>query len=106
MLVTLRLHTKVTIAFYKIKEFRMGVKKFTRDVANSLGLNNLVVSSKKKSLKDLIKKLKKRRLENFASLREVSNHINYIELQEEIDIISVQIKKAEKILNKLSDNKK
>jgi hypothetical protein len=84
----------------------MGVKKFIRDIANSLGLNNIVLSSKKKSLKELIKKLKKRRLENFASLREVSDHINYMELQEEVDIISLQIKKAEKILKKLDDNKK
>lgn len=45
----------------------MSVKKFIDSIAEYLQLDNFVISGKKKAIKDLLKKLKKRRLKIFES---------------------------------------
>lgn len=59
---------------------------------------------KKKAIKDLLKKLKKRRLKIFESIRNAP-YEDDTELQEELAIIALQIKKGEKILTRLNQKK-
>ena len=76
----------------------MGIAKFIESVKESLGLDRFEKSGKKKSIKNLLKKLneKKSKIE-----REMKEKKDKKELKEEYDIISMQIKKGEKILQKL-----
>jgi hypothetical protein len=79
----------------------MGIKKFIKSVTSFLSINSYEVSGKKKSTKDLLKKLKKRRLANQKSLKIEEDKTKQKELQEEIDIISLQIRKGRKLLKNL-----
>lgn len=78
----------------------MGIKKFIYNVAAYLELEHFVILGKKRAIKDLLKQLKKRRLKIFESIRQAP-YDDDAELQEELAVISVQIKKGEKILAKL-----
>ena len=80
----------------------MGIKKFIESAKESLGLDEFKISSKKKSLKSLLKKLhvKKEKIEK--SLEEELKKKEKKELKEELDIISLQIKKGNKMLDKLN----
>ena len=79
----------------------MNVKKFIESVKESLGLDELEESGKKKSIKSLLKKLRSRKEKIVKKLEKKLDKKEKNELKEELDIISLQIKKGEKILNKL-----
>lgn len=83
----------------------MGVKKFIKRVRSTLGLNDYEIESKKSALKDLIKKLNKRKKSVKKSLVSASKKEKK-ELHEELEIITCQIKKGKKILHDLYSNKK
>lgn len=81
----------------------MGIKNFVKNVVQLLGLHHFVVSGKKKSVKNLLKKLKKRRLLIYRSFQEEKDPNKINELQEELDIVTLQIRKGKKLLNKLNN---
>ena len=80
----------------------MGIKKFINSVKESLGLDDFEKAGKKKSIKRLLEKLRSR--------KEILNNIpkkkldkkEKKELKEELAIITLQIKKGEKILDELN----
>ncbi len=79
----------------------MGVKKFIETVKEFLELNGFKKAGKKQSIKKLLKKLnlKKEKIE-----KELSKKVDKKEkkeLNEDLDIICAQIKKGNKILDKL-----
>ncbi len=78
----------------------MGIKKFIKKVKSTLGLNNYEIEGKKKSLKDLIKKLNRRKKRIKKSL-ENANKKEKKDLNEELEIITCHIKKGKNILHKL-----
>jgi hypothetical protein len=78
----------------------MRIKKFIKKVMTTLGLNDYKKEGKKKSLKDLIKKLNKRK-KNIKKSLETATKKDKKELNEELEIISYQIKKGKKILHDL-----
>ncbi|MCW8895673.1 MAG: hypothetical protein OQK48_03140 [Sulfurimonas sp.] len=80
----------------------MGIKKFVNMVTETLGLDDFKISGKKKSIKKLLKKLKKRRVKIYKSFHSALSLNEKIDLQEELDIISLQIEKGQKLLNKLN----
>ncbi|MBA3025682.1 MAG: hypothetical protein FP820_04645 [Sulfurimonas sp.] len=80
----------------------MGIKKIFKELVSSLSIENFELSKKKKSLKDLLKKLKKRRLKIYKSLKVDENETSKKEFQDEIEIISLQIQKGRKVLKLLS----
>ncbi len=83
----------------------MGIKKFIKKVKSTLGLNDYEIEGKKKSLKDLIKKLNSRKKSINKSL-ETANKKKKKELEEELEIVTYQIKKGKKILHNLyAENK-
>ncbi len=79
----------------------MGIKKFIENVKEVLGLEDPQKATKKKSIKNLLKKLNKRKEEAEKLLNSKLNKKDKKELVEEIDIIVCQIRKGEKILAKL-----
>ena len=79
---------------------RMGIKKFIKKVKSTLGLDDYEIEGKKKSLKDLIKKLNNRKKSIKKSL-ETANKKEKKELHEELEIVTCQIKKGKKILHDL-----
>ncbi len=81
----------------------MGIKKFIESVKESLGIDEFKKSSKRKSIKSLLKKLKDKKKELTKSLDKKLEKKVRKELKEELQIISLQIKKAEKILDKLNN---
>ena len=79
----------------------MGIKKFIKSVKHTLGLNDCGVEGKKKRLKALLKKLSERK-KSIKKLLEASlEKKEKKELKEELDIVSVQIKKGKKLLHEL-----
>ena len=78
----------------------MGIKKFIKKVKSTLGLTDYEIEGKKKSLKDLIKKLNSRKKSIKKSL-ETASKKDKKELNEELEIVSCQIKKGKKILHNL-----
>ena len=83
----------------------MGIKKFIKSVKSTLGLEDYNQENKKKSLKDLLKKLNKRKKSITALLKTPLDEKKEKELKEELDIVSLQIKKGKKILYKLYSKK-
>jgi hypothetical protein len=82
----------------------MGIKKFIKKVKSTLGLDDYEIEGKKKSLKDLIKKLNVRKKDIKKSL-ESANKKDKKELNEELEIVVCQIKKGKKILHDLYADK-
>jgi uncharacterized protein (DUF2267 family) len=74
----------------------MSIKKFIQSVQESLGLNDFEKAGKKKSVKALLKKLRDREDKILKSLKKKIDRKEKKELKEELDIISVQIKKWKK----------
>jgi hypothetical protein len=72
----------------------MAIKKFIKSVTQSLDVEKVKKSSKKKSLKNLIKKLEEKRVQIVNDNK-----------KDELEIIDLHIKKGKKILEKLSQNK-
>jgi len=83
----------------------VGIKKFINNVIESLGLDEFENTGKKKSVKRLLGKLKAKKeiLENTP--RKKLDKKAKKELKEELAIITVQIKKGEKILDRLDQVK-
>ena len=79
----------------------MGIKKFIKKVKHTLGLNDYAVEGKKKSLKDLLKKLNERKRIINKELKKPLDKKEKKELKEELEIVSLQIKKGKKILHEL-----
>ena len=80
----------------------MSIKKFIQSVKESLGLNDFEKAGKKKSVKNLLKKLRDREEKILKSLKKKIEKKEKKELKEELDIILVQIKNGKKILEKLN----
>jgi len=78
----------------------MKIKKFIKKTIATLGLNDYKKEGKKKSLKDLIKKLNERK-KNIKKSLEAATKKEKKELYEELEIINYQIKKGKKILHDL-----
>ncbi|MEA1953930.1 MAG: hypothetical protein U9O24_06025 [Campylobacterota bacterium] len=80
----------------------MGIKKFIENVKVSLNINEFEKTGKKKSIKRLLAKLRIREeiLEKVPKKRLCKKELKA--LNEELAIISLQIKKGEKILDKLN----
>lgn len=79
----------------------MSPSKFIDKVKEYLHLDDFEKSSKKKSLKSLLKKLRTKRKEIKKMLQDATNPQETEEFQEELDIVCMQIKKGKKILNEL-----
>ncbi len=79
----------------------MGIKKFIKNVKHTLGLNDYGIEGKKKSLKDLLRKLNIRKNRINKSLKSDIKKKEKKELEEELKIVSCQIKKGKKILHDL-----
>lgn len=77
----------------------MKVKSFIEKIKAYLDLHKFEKKGKKKSVAILLEKLKSKHSEISQKLKE---NRDQKELQEELDIISIHIKKAEKILEKLN----
>lgn len=80
----------------------MGIKKFIKKAKHTLGLNDYEIEGKKKSLKDLLKRLRERKKKIQKSLK---TSLEKKELKEELHIVSLQIKKGKKILHGLYTEK-
>ena len=83
----------------------MGIKKFITTVRELLELDEFENSGKKKSIKRLLEKLKARREILNKALKKKLGKKEKKELKEELAIVSIQIKKAEKILDRLNKKK-
>ena len=79
----------------------MSVKKFIADVKEYLGLDDFKKSGKKKSIKRLLEKLKSRKEILDKVPKKKLNKPEKQDLKEELAIITLQIKKGEKILDEL-----
>jgi len=83
----------------------MGIKKFIKSVQSTLGLEDYKKEGKKKSLKDLLKKLTKRKKSIIVLLETSLDKKEKNGLKEELEIITLQIKKGKKILYRLYSKK-
>ena len=80
----------------------MNIAKFIEDVIESLGLDDIEKPSEKRSMRKLLKKLNAKKEKIVKALEKKPVKKVKRELQEEFDIVALQIKKAQKILDKLS----
>ncbi len=80
----------------------MGIKKFIASVKESLGLDEFEKTGKKKSIKRLLEKLKSRKETLNKTPKKKLGKKELKELKEELAIISLQIKKGEKIWDELN----
>ena len=80
----------------------MGIKKFIESVKESLGLDEFEKTGKKESIKRLLEKLRSRKEILDKVTKKKLNKKEKAELKEELAIISLQIKKGEKILDELN----
>lgn len=83
----------------------MGIKKFITTVTESLGLEVMETTKKKKALKKIIKSLESKKSELNKSLNKKIDKKRKKELDEEYKIVSIQLKKGSKILQKLNADK-
>ena len=83
----------------------MGIKKFIKSVQSTLGLEDYKKEGKKKSLKDLLKKFTKRKKSIIVLLETSLDKKEKNGLKEELEIITLQIKKGKKILYRLYSKK-
>lgn len=83
----------------------MGIKNFIKSVKSSLGLKDFKKEGKKKSLKALLKKLKIRKISIEKSLKSSLKTKEKKGFQEELEIISLQIKKGNNLLDNLDSEK-
>ena len=80
----------------------MGVEKFIEKAKEFLGLDKLGNDSKKKNIKCLLEKLRDRKKGIKEELKSNPIKKRKRELEEEYEIILVQIKKGDKLLEKLN----
>lgn len=81
----------------------MSIKKFIENVVASLKLDNFEKSGKKKSIKRLLEKLEARREILAHTEKKNLSKKEKKELKEELDIITLQIKKGNALLNELNE---
>ncbi len=82
----------------------MGIKKFINGVKESLGLDEFEKAGKKKSIKRLLEKLVARKeILNKVPKKKLDKKEKK-ELKEELAIVTLQIKKGEKILDELNSS--
>lgn len=79
----------------------MGIKKFFENVKETLGVESSVKESKKKSVKNLLKKLNQKKDETEKLLKTKPAKKVKNDLEEELKIIVCQIKNGKKVLQKL-----
>ncbi len=80
----------------------MGITKFIDSAKGFLGLDEFEKSSKRKSIKSLLKKLRAKK-DKLSKLENKSlNDKALKDKKEELEIISIHIKKGEKILESLN----
>jgi len=79
----------------------MGPNKFIQNVKEYLNLEDFEKKTKKKAVKSLLKKLRTKRKKIKNELKETKEKLKKKELNEELDIIALQIKKGKKILKDL-----
>ncbi len=85
----------------------MGIKKFINSVKESLGLDEFEKAGKKKSIKRLLEKLRSRKEILNKPTKKKLDKKERRELEEELTIITLQIKKGEKLLDDInSENPK
>lgn len=82
----------------------MGVKKFIQSVIESLNMESFELLGKKKSLKKLLQKLKKRRVQILSELEFETNQEKRELIKEELKLISLHIKKGKEKLNELKNS--
>ena len=82
----------------------MGVKKFIQSVLESLNMKNFELAGKKKSLKTLLQKLKKRRVQILSELEFETNQEKRDLSKEELSLITFHIKKGKEKLNELKNS--
>ena len=80
----------------------MGIKHFMRNAQSTLGLKDLKKENKKKSLNALLQSLKSRKK---TMINALEASLKKKEFQEEINILSLQIRKGEKLLYDLNTGK-
>jgi len=80
----------------------MSIKKFIASVIESLKLDGFEKSGKKKSIKRLLEKLELRKEILNNTYKKKLNKKEKKELKEELAIITLQIKKGNKILDELN----
>ena len=80
----------------------MGIKKFINSAIESLGLDDFEKTGKKKSIKRLLGKLREREESLNKKLKKDPGKKEAKELNEELAIIKLQIKKGEKIMEQLN----
>ncbi len=83
----------------------MGFKKFIKNVKEFLNIDEFDTHKKKKAVKKLLNKLEKRKVEIKKLLDKDLNSKEREEVLEEFEILKYQIKKGEKLLDKLEKNK-
>ena len=80
----------------------MGIKKFIENVKETLGLEGSQEETKRKSLKNLLKKLNQKKENADKLLKTKLDKKKRKELEEELQIILCQIKNGKKLLKKLN----
>ncbi len=80
----------------------MKIKDFIKSVKESLGLDDVKKAGKKKSIKSLLKKLYEQKEKIQKALHKRPDKKKKSDLEEELAIITFQIKKGEKILDRLN----
>jgi len=79
----------------------MGIKKFVKTVLDSLDMKAFEFKSKKKSMKTLLRKLKKKRVSVLKELEFTSDQEKRAIIKEELHLITFHIEKAKKKLIEL-----
>jgi hypothetical protein len=79
----------------------MGIKKFFQSVQETLGLECAAKESKKKSIKNLLKKLNQKKESTEKLLKTKLSKKEKSDFEEELKIIICQIKNGKKVLQKL-----
>jgi hypothetical protein len=83
----------------------MGAKKFITKVTEFLGIEVMESTKKKKTLKQLIKNLEKKKSQISKSLKKNINKKRKKLLEEEYEIVSIHLKKGRKLLHELISEK-
>ncbi len=84
----------------------MGVKKFINSIVEFLDLDDFSVKNKKKTIKNLIEKLKERQKILKKKLSKTKDKKEAKKIKEDLSILHLQLKKANKYLTKLENNNK
>jgi len=77
-------------------------KHFIKNLKSSFAFKDINVDKKKKSLQVLLEKLNKRKI---SIMKSMGTSLEKQKLQEDLDIITLHIKKGEKLLHDLSSKK-